>query len=538
MDSVIVTEVLTTASATGTSNQHSNLRFIAKAAEEIVDENGRKERGLLAELFSENVVAKILRTATDGLTDNNPPTQYPNIVPQKGFNAGVYQSSDISFWTCGFFPGCLYSLLERSIKYPQGIPIGLDDDGACINRIGGNDVVGQSRSLSIRGLCNRLKSLGLLWSDPIHGEAQLTNTHDLGFIIMPHMRPRWELFHDESAAKSIRTAAQSLCTRFSCTVGAIRSWDAIFWQKPPAIPITDMAENFLVIIDSMCNLDLLFYAAALTSQANLADVAIKHARTLIDTHLRPESTLRGATSSCRYGGTLYSTRHVVNFDPVTGKVMRHMTAQGHDVSTTWSRGQAWAILGYAQTYAWTKELDFLDVACGLAEYFLLKLETAPACVELNVRIAEQETSSTHKTIKSGRYVPLWDFDAPLEDSDSPPLRDTSAGMIAANGLLMLSESLSDGGQHDLSARYIEAALRIVRETIECSLAPEKAHLTQVDGQITGEDVTPERTFEAILKNATTSNNPMGRERIKDHGLVYADYYFIEFGNKLLRMGVV
>lgn len=351
------------------------------------------------------------------------------------------------------------------------------------------------------------------------------------------MRPRWELFHDESALKSILTAAQSLCTRFSCAVGAIRSWDAIFWQKPPAIPITNMAENFLVIIDSMCNLDLLFYASEQSGGMYFADVAIKHARTLIGTHLRPEGSLRGTSLGPQHDRTLYSTRHVVNFDPATGKVKICMTAQGHASNTTWSRGQAWAILGYAQTYAWTGESEFLNVACGLAEYFLLKLEMAPACVEFEVKIAGQNNDSTYKTIKSGRYVPLWDFDAPLEDSQSPPLRDTSAGMIAANGLLILSQSLSNGGQHELSARYLEAALRIVQETIECSLAPEKAQLTRVNGEITGEDTISGRSFEAILKNATTSNNPLGRERIKDHGLVYADYYFIEFGNRLLRMGL-
>lgn len=351
------------------------------------------------------------------------------------------------------------------------------------------------------------------------------------------MRPRWELFHDQSALDSILTAAQSLCTRFNATVGAIRSWDAIFWQNPPAIPITDMSENFLVIIDSMCNLDLLFYAAAHSGKRYLADVAIKHARTLMATHLRPEGTLRGITPRHKYKSTLYSTYHVVNFDPITGGVKTCMTVQGYDVNTTWSRGQAWAILGYAQTYAWTGEPEFLDIACGLAEYYLLKLETAPPCVEVEVQRADLDCENKYKMIKTGRYVPLWDFDAPLDDSTSPPLRDTSAGMVAANGLLILSQSLSGQAEHELSARYLDAALRVVQETIECSLAPEKARLSSVDGEIKGEDVEQGRAFEAILKNATVSNNSLGRERIKDHGLVYADYYFIEVGNRLLRMGL-
>jgi hypothetical protein len=167
----------------------------------------------------------------------------------------------------------------------------------------------------------------------------------------------------------------------------------------------------------------------------------------------------------------------------------------------------------------------------------LKLETAPSCVEVEVKIAHLEHDNKCETIKTGRYVPLWDFDAPIDDSTSLPLRDTSAGMAAANGLLVLSQSLSGQAEHKLSSRYLDAALRIVRETVEYSLASETAQLRSLNGEIRGEDVEQGRTFEAILKNATMSNNSLGHERIKDHGLVYADYYFIEFGTKLLRMGL-
>ena len=71
---------------------------------------------------------------------------------------------------------------------------------------------------------------------------------------------------------------------------------------------------------------------------------------------------------------------------------------------------------------------FLETACGLAEHFIARLEVAPASVEVQV-----------KGGKAGRYVPLWDFDAPIDEND--PLRDSSAGMIAANGLLIISNCL-------------------------------------------------------------------------------------------------
>ena len=48
----------------------------------------------------------------------------------------------------------------------------------------------------------------------------------------------------------------------------------------------------------------------------------------------------------------------------------------------------------------------------------------------------------------------------------------------------------------------------------------------------------ESGFDAILRNSTTNWNPDAHKKYKDHGLVYADYYLLEFGNKLLRAGLL
>jgi hypothetical protein len=160
--------------------------------------------------------------------------------------------------------------------------------------------------------------------------------------------------------------------------------------------ITGPEHDFLVIIDSMCNLDLLYLAAAHTGATDLANAATTHADTVLAMHLRPETTMHQAG----YIGTLCSTFHVANFDPATGKLKDRCTVQGCERRSTLARGQAWAILGFAQTYGWTGERRFLDAARGAAEYFLLRLETAPA--------------TAPATAKSGQFVPVWDFDAPAE----------------------------------------------------------------------------------------------------------------------------
>ncbi|GKT41482.1 unsaturated rhamnogalacturonyl hydrolase YesR [Colletotrichum spaethianum] len=453
---------------------------------------------LVGGLYEENITAKIFRTATDGLVGNDPPTAYPEYVLQTGPDSGKYILREASFWTCGFFPGNIYSLIERLIKFPQTMP-------------GGKEKA---------ALLSKLWSLGAAWSEPLHTTAKRTDTHDMSFMIQPSMRVRWEIAQDKQALESIITAAKALHTRYNSTVGAIRSWDALTQH---GVTITSLTDDFLVIIDSMCNLDLLYYAASHTGETYLWDAATKHARTLIKSNLRSEKDPRGLVL-----GKLYSTIHVINFDPKNGEIKERRTGQGYAAESTWARGQAWAILGYSQTFLWTGDDEFLDVARGLAEYFILRLETSPKSVEFPVE-GESRTK--------GRYVPLWDFDAPIENEDFP-LRDSSAGVIAANGMLVLSQALAGQGLTEESARFRNMAITIIKDTLDFSLATEKTEFVFENGDISTKDIHQGKTFDAILKNATANHNTRDHKRYWDHGLVYGDYYLIEFGNRLLKMALL
>ena len=465
-------------------------------------------RTQLAGLYEDNITAKILRAAINGLVQNDPPTAYPEYVPQTGPEAGTYILREADFWTCGFFPGSIHSLAERLIRFPHAVPCHPPRDKAV--------------------LLDRLLSLGSSWAAPIHATARRTDTHDMSFMVQPSMRVRWETLHDRPALDAIATAARSLHTRYNRTVGAIRSWDVLSQQ---GVSIDSPTEDFLVIIDSMCNLDLLYYAAAQTGDGELADAATVHAKTLIRTHLRPEQDPRvGGSSSGNGGKTLFSSIHVVNFDPRTGSVKERRTGQGYHATSTWARGQAWGIMGYAQTYLWTTDAEFLDTAVALAEYFILRLETSPACVEVRVPGGEGRTR--------GRYVPRWDFDAPILD-EGDPLRDSSAGVIAANGMLVLSQALAGAGRPEESDRFRGMAITIVKDILDYSLAGEKARTVILDGgEVSVEDDESGSRFDAILKNATANYNAKDHKRYWNHGLVYGDYYLIEFGNRLLKMGLV
>ncbi|UNI13371.1 hypothetical protein JDV02_000121 [Purpureocillium takamizusanense] len=503
--------------ATNGEGKQVNGGKLSRSVEARADRNGATKIATvpsqLRNLYSDNAILKLWKTATEHLGRKNPPETFPETVPQSGPDFGVYQYRDAEFWTCGFFPGSLYCLLERSIKYPQHFLKGGGD---------GNDTVtAESRQQLREGLLQVCRD----WAQPLHQMAYRTDTHDIGFIVEPALRRDYELTGNVKSLESILTAAESLASRYNEKTLAIRSWDTFVNN---CHGFSSKEGCFLVIIDSMCNLDLLYYAGHHASSQRLIDIATTHAHTVRETHLRELPS-----EDSMY--TQYSTCHVANLCPETGKVSQRLTAQGYADDSTWARGQAWGILGYAQTYNWTKDPVFLATACGLAEHFIKRMESAPSSVEVTL---ENGT-------KTGRYVPLWDFDAPIDESD--PLRDSSAGMIAANGLLLLHSSLNAVGDAAGARRFFDAAIRIVKETLELCYSTDELRLVVRDGEDGRATIAAEHEgggggsseppFDAILKRATANFNRDWTDKYANHGLVYGDYYLLEFGNRLLQAGI-
>jgi len=177
-------------------------------------------------------------------------------------------------------------------------------------------------------------------------------------------------------------SAKSLCTRFNPKVGCIKSWDS----KP---------SDFLVIIDNMMNLELLFWATHVTGDSSFYKIAVTHANTTMKNHFRPD----------------YSSYHVVNYNPQTGEVQKKKTAQGAADESAWSRGQAWGLYGYTMCYRETKDKRYLEQANHIAQFIL-----------------------HHPNLPADK-IPYWDFNAP----DIPnALRDASAASVIASALIELS----------------------------------------------------------------------------------------------------
>ena len=246
------------------------------------------------------------------------------------------------------------------------------------------------------------------------------------------------------------------------------------------------------------NLDLIFTVAAQTSSRELYEIAVSHAKVTQRTNIRDD----------------FSTVHLVVFDPDTGEIKQRLTNQGYSHTSCWARGQAWAITGFAETYHWTRDDSFLATARGCADYFVSRLP---------------ETG-----------VPPWDFDAPGGLAEP---RDTSAALVAAYGILLIADALRARGE---PSGYLTAALRIVKAVCERHLNPPASFMVGEQMIRTvehGETLSAAKVEvdvgagETIVNGATINNFEFAPRRWADHGLVYADYFFILVGNKLLEMGI-
>jgi hypothetical protein len=157
--------------------------------------------------------------------------------------------------------------------------------------------------------------------------------------------------------------------------------------------------------------------------------------------------------------------HESLFNVANGSYRGPSTQQGYSPLTTWTRGLAWAILGFAEQIEFLETLpdDAFEACGGREDVASMMLEAARATCDHYIDIAAADG------------VPYWDAGAPgltaLEgwgDRPADPFNDrepvdSSAAAIAAQGLLRVSHTLRR--KHDSSAdRYEQAGLRIM-ETI-------------------------------------------------------------------------
>ena len=269
------------------------------------------------------------------------PEQFPKSYDKA---SGKLETSDSGWWCSGFYPGTLFLLYEQNYD----------------------------RQLLIQAN-NKLAVLA--------NEQYNTHTHDLGFMMYCSFGNANRIAPKPEYKQILLNSAKSLSTRFNPQVGCIKSWDS----KP---------SDFLVIIDNMMNLELLFWATRETGDPTYYEIAVTHANTTMKNHFRPN----------------HSSYHVVNYNPETGQVQEKRTAQGYADESAWARGQAWGLYGFTVMYRETKDKKYLEQAEQIANFIL-----------------------TNPNLPKDK-IPYWDFNAP-NIPDAP--RDASTGAIMASALLEL-----------------------------------------------------------------------------------------------------
>ncbi|WP_424005386.1 glycoside hydrolase family 88 protein (plasmid) [Haloarcula salina] len=219
-------------------------------------------------------------------------------------------------------------------------------------------------------------------------ESGEVETHDLGFLYTLSAIAGYQVTETERYRSAALTAADHLADRFWDAPGLIQAWGDI--DSPE-----DSWERGRMIVDSMMNLPLLFWASEATGDSAYASIAERHARTTARHLVRSDG----------------STFHTFKCDVESGAPLGGETAQGYDADSCWSRGQTWAIYGYALAADYADEGAYANLSARLANYYLSNVEAD--------------------------HVPLWDFDAPADQT----YRDTSAAAIAACGLGELAQQL-------------------------------------------------------------------------------------------------
>jgi len=161
------------------------------------------------------------------------------------------------------------------------------------------------------------------------------------------------------------------------------------------------------------------------------------------------------------------TAHEAVFNTASGVFRCPNSQQGYSPFSTWTRGLAWAITGFAEQLEFLATLPKADLAAveDAVPGFPLR-ETALA--------AARATADFYLAHTCTDGIPMWDTGAPglhrlgdYLDRPADPYNawepvDSSAAAIAAQGFLRLGRHLARFGQAEAGRRYFRAGLTITR----------------------------------------------------------------------------
>jgi hypothetical protein len=307
-----------------------------------------------------------------------------------------------------------------------------------------------------------------LWGAPLFGQEMLQN-HDTGFLYYYSDSLGYDLTHAPAQRESALRAAQRLSDLYNPTAHLIASWQV---------------NGDDTIIDTMMNLQLLFWASKETHNNKWRDVALQHALRASDWLVRPDGSViqsvhynpgdtRQAFPMGGGAANASSVRTAIPNSAAPGEKVFTHTHQGFSAETSWARGTGWALYGFTVAYAETHDAKTVETAQRVADFVINNLP------------------------EDG--VPWYDFG---DEGVHFRNRDTSAAAIIASGLLRLSELTADKIR---AQKYREQGERITQSLIDHYLTP-----------IGANDSTPP----GVLRHGSAT-------RPNDGALIYGQYYLLE-----------
>lgn len=344
-------------------------------------------------------------------------------IPRQGRYEDMREKS-LSFWTNGFWAGILWQMYHGSQK-------NIYKETAKKNGEAMNQVFQQFTEFS----------------------------HDIGFQFLHTAVADYRLTKDSTARERGLHAAGILAGRFNPAGNFIRAWND---NNGKGLGPNDENKAGWMIIDCLMNIPLLYWAGEELRDPRFAYIADQHAHTALKVLLRPDG----------------SCNHIAILDPVTGELMDNPAGQGYASGSSWTRGQSWALYGFALAYLHTKKQEYLDAAKQSAHYFIAN-------------------------VSGTDYVSKVDFRSPAE----PVYWDTTATACAACGLLQIAELVPEYEK----ALYYENGVKMLTALTQKHCDWE----TETDG---------------ILQNGTVM---YWREEERHVPIIYGDYFLVEGVLRLL-----
>lgn len=292
---------------------------------------------------------------------------------------GTYQTDygeqDIYWWTNGFWPGILWKMYHAT---------GKEMYRRCAEK------AEEKLDKALYGFMGLHHDTGFMWLHSAVADYRLTGSL-------------------QSRTRGLM-AANILAGRYNPAGRFLRAWN------PECVEPGEDCTGW-IIVDSMMNIPLLYWASDELKDPRFRQIARAHADTVRRTLVREDG----------------SCGHIACLNPDSGELEEILGGQGYSAASSWSRGQSWILYGFALSYRYTGDISYLDTAKRTAHYFIS-----------NITLTD--------------YIPLCDFRQP----EKPEYADTSAGLCAACGLLEIAEHVAE----EEGRMYRGHAERIVKAIAE------------------------------------------------------------------------